>query len=203
MRGHKFSGLARSDRSASALRERGIEPVMGDSANGEPGTTHVREGGAPPKPDVVVSTASVAASGDKQPRPEGEGGWPSGGAHDSRGALVFTSGSAVLGVSTAATQPTPSTSEDARAVPEIGFAPSPRACTLVRRFWGGAGARVRDRRARLADGDVSGVGWYDRVVYGHGGNSTQVAIERGTQGGSRRALGKRGTTQSVGERARR
>jgi uncharacterized protein YbjT (DUF2867 family) len=39
MRGHEVSGLARSDRSASALRERGIELVMGDF--GDPASWHV------------------------------------------------------------------------------------------------------------------------------------------------------------------
>ncbi len=35
MRGHEVLGLARSERSASALRVRDIEPVMGDFGRGE------------------------------------------------------------------------------------------------------------------------------------------------------------------------
>jgi uncharacterized protein YbjT (DUF2867 family) len=62
MRSHEVSGLARSDRSASALRERGIEPVMGDFGDPASLANAVREA----KPDVVVSTASVGgASGDQ------------------------------------------------------------------------------------------------------------------------------------------
>ena len=61
-RGHQVSGLARSERSASALRERGIEPVMGDF--GDPVSLVNAVRGA--RPDVVVSTASVGgASGDQ------------------------------------------------------------------------------------------------------------------------------------------
>src|SRR4051794_36858437 len=61
-RGHQVLGLARSERSASALRERGIEPVMGDF--GDPASLAGAVHGA--RPDVVVSTASVGgASGDQ------------------------------------------------------------------------------------------------------------------------------------------
>ena len=61
-RGHEVSGLARSDRSASALRERGIEPVMGDFGDPVSLANAVRQA----RPDVVVSTASVGgASGDQ------------------------------------------------------------------------------------------------------------------------------------------
>src|SRR6267142_1562062 len=62
MRGHQVLGLARSQGSANALRERGIEPTMGDF--GEPASlaNAVHEA----RPDVVVSTASVGgASGDQ------------------------------------------------------------------------------------------------------------------------------------------
>src|SRR3977135_2497009 len=61
-RGHQVLGLARSERSASALRERGIEPVMGDFGDPVSLANAVREA----RPDVVVSTASVGgASGDQ------------------------------------------------------------------------------------------------------------------------------------------
>jgi len=61
-RGHQVSGLARSERSASALRERDIEPVMGDFGDPASLANAVQQA----RPDVVVSTASVGgASGDQ------------------------------------------------------------------------------------------------------------------------------------------
>ena len=62
MRGHEVLGLARSERSANALRVRDIEPVMGDFGDPVSLGNAVREA----RPDVVVSTASVGgASGDQ------------------------------------------------------------------------------------------------------------------------------------------
>ena len=61
-RGHQVLGLARSERSANALRKRGIEPVMGDFGDPVSLANAVHEA----RPDVVVSTASVGgASGDQ------------------------------------------------------------------------------------------------------------------------------------------
>src|SRR5258705_9386332 len=61
-RGHQVLGLARSERSANALRKRGIEPVGGDFGESVSLANAVRDA----RPDVVVSTASVGgASGDQ------------------------------------------------------------------------------------------------------------------------------------------
>ena len=61
-RGHQVLGLARSERSANALRERGFEPVMGDFGDPVSLADAVHES----RPDVVVNTASVGgASGDQ------------------------------------------------------------------------------------------------------------------------------------------
>src|SRR5260370_24481362 len=61
-RGHQVLGLARSERSANALRKRGVEPVMGDFGDPVSLANAVHEA----RPDVVVSTASVGgASGDQ------------------------------------------------------------------------------------------------------------------------------------------
>ena len=61
-RGHQVLGLARSERSASALRERGIEPTTGDFGDPVSLANAVHQA----RPDVVVSTASVGgASGDQ------------------------------------------------------------------------------------------------------------------------------------------
>ncbi len=59
MRGHEVLGLARSERSASALRVRDIEPVMGDFGDPEPGQRRSRG-------HVVVSTASVGGASEDQ-----------------------------------------------------------------------------------------------------------------------------------------
>src|SRR5258708_15761153 len=61
-RGHQVLGLARSERSANAMRKRGVEPVMGDFGDPVSLANAVHEA----RPDVVVSTASVGgASGDQ------------------------------------------------------------------------------------------------------------------------------------------
>src|SRR6185312_7268148 len=96
-RGHQVSGLARSERSANALRERGIEPVMGDFGDPASLANAVHQA----RPDVVVSTASVGgASGDQAAFVrDGEAVRAIREAlTDHGGALVFTSGSAVFGV---------------------------------------------------------------------------------------------------------
>src|SRR3981081_719013 len=71
-RGHQVLGLARSERSASALRERGIAPVMGDFGDPVSLANAVREA----RPDVVVSTASVGGAGGDPLglAPDGEAG---------------------------------------------------------------------------------------------------------------------------------
>src|ERR1700688_5233947 len=96
-RGHQVLGLARSERSANTLHERGIEPVVGDFGDPASLANAVREA----KPDVVVSTASVGgASGDQAAfARDGEAVRAMREAlADHGGALVFTSGSAVFGV---------------------------------------------------------------------------------------------------------
>src|SRR3984893_6960171 len=61
-RGHHVLGLARSERSANTLRERGIEPVLGDFGDPARLANAVHQS----RPDAVVSTASVGgASGDQ------------------------------------------------------------------------------------------------------------------------------------------
>src|SRR3977135_747387 len=95
-RGHQVLGLARSERSANALRERGIEPVMGDFGDPVSLANAIQES----RPDVVVSTASVGgASGDQAAfARDGEAVRAMREAlGDHGGALVFTSGSGGFG----------------------------------------------------------------------------------------------------------
>src|ERR1700737_4821528 len=90
-RGHHVLGLARSERSANTLRERGIEPVLGDF--GDP--ARLAHAVHQSRPDAVVSTASVGgASGDQAAFPrDGEAVLAMKGAlADHGGALVFTRG---------------------------------------------------------------------------------------------------------------
>jgi uncharacterized protein YbjT (DUF2867 family) len=61
-RGHQVLGLARSERSASALRVRDIDAVMGDFGDPVSLGTAVHQG----TPDVVVSTARVCEAGSDQ-----------------------------------------------------------------------------------------------------------------------------------------
>src|SRR5258705_6665474 len=96
-RGHQVLGLAGSERSANALRERGIEPVMGDFGDPLSLANAVHEA----RPDVVVSAASVGgASGDQAAfTRDGDAVCAMREAlTDHGGALVFTSGSAGFGV---------------------------------------------------------------------------------------------------------
>jgi uncharacterized protein YbjT (DUF2867 family) len=61
-RGHQVSGLARSERSASAPCKREVEPAMGGFGDPASLTNAVREA----RPDVVVTTASVGGASGNQ-----------------------------------------------------------------------------------------------------------------------------------------
>ena len=88
-RGHQVSGLARSERSASALRERDIEPVMGDFGDPASLANAVQQA----RPDVVVSTASVGgASGD-----QAAFAWDGGAVRAVRKALIDQGGALIFG----------------------------------------------------------------------------------------------------------
>jgi len=139
-RGHQVLGLARSERSANALRTRGIEPVVGDFGDPVSLTNAVRDA----RPDVVVSTASVGgASGDHTAFVrDGEAVRAIREAlADHAGALVFTSGSAVFGVFNAGDATDTIYDEDTRLpLPASVFAPGSAGCTLCwppasRRRW--------------------------------------------------------------------
>jgi nucleoside-diphosphate-sugar epimerase len=127
IRGHQVLGLARSERSANALRKRGIEPVMGDFGDPVNLTNAVHDA----RPDVVVSTASVGgASGDQAAfARDGEAVRAIREAlTDHGGALVFTSGSAVFGVFNGGDATDTVYDEDTRFRHRYSR-PHPRACT--------------------------------------------------------------------------
>jgi len=198
-REHEVMGLARSQRSASALRGRGIHPVMGDFGDPVTLASAVHE----TRPDVVVSTASVGgASGDNAAF-----------ARDREavramrealanygGALVFTSGSAVFGTFNGGEATDTVYDEDARLpLPQSVFAPASAGVhpLLVAGFADAMAARVDTERAVLADGGVRGIVVRPGLVYGNGGNSDlRSQIERARAAGRAGHWGSGGTTQS-------
>jgi nucleoside-diphosphate-sugar epimerase len=199
MRGHQVLGLARSDRSASAVRERGIEPVMGDFGDPVSLANAVREA----KPDVVVSTASVGgASGDQAAfARDGEAVRAMREAlTDHGGALVFTSGSAVFGVFNGGDATDTVYDEDAvLPLPASVYAPESAGVhpLLAAGFAAAMAARVETERTVLADGDMRGVVVRPGLVYGHGGNSDlRSLIDRARKVGRAGHWGSGGTTQS-------
>jgi nucleoside-diphosphate-sugar epimerase len=177
-RGHQVLGLARSERSSNALRNRGIEPVMGDFGDPASLSNAVREA----RPDVVVSTASVGgASGDHAAFVrDGEAVRAIREAlADHGGALIFTSGSAVFGVFNAGDATDTVYDEDTRLpLPASVFAPESAGVhpLLAAGFAAAMAARV----------DTARPGVRARRQFG-----PQVVDRPGTQGGARRPLGKR------------
>ena len=177
--GHEVLGLARSTRSANALRGRGIEPTMGDFADPASLTTAINES----RPDAVVSAASVgASSGDNATtfardreavRAMREA------LADHGGALVFTSGSAVFGSFNGGDATDAVYNEDTPLpLPESVYAPAAAGVhpLLVAGFGASMAARVETEQAVLADGNGRGVVVRPGLVYGRGGNSDLTAL---------------------------
>jgi nucleoside-diphosphate-sugar epimerase len=198
-RGHQILGLARSQRSANTLRERGIEPAMGDFGDPVSLANAVRES----RPDVVVSTASVGgASGDQAAfARDGEAVRAMRVAlADHGGTLVFTSGSAVFGVFNGGDATETVYDEAARLpLPSSVFAPASAGVhpLLAAGFAGAMAARVETEQAVLADGDVRGIVIRPGLVYGRGGNSDlRSLIDRARKEGRAGHWGSGGTTQS-------
>jgi nucleoside-diphosphate-sugar epimerase len=198
-REHEVGGLARSERSASALRERGIEPVRGDF--GDP--VSLANAVAEYRPDAVVSTASVGgASGDKAAftRDREAVRAMRGALVDQGGALVFTSGSAVFGIFNGGDATDTVYDEDTELpLPASVFAPASAGVhpLLVAGFGDAMAARVETERAVLAGGGVRGIVVRPGLVYGRGGNSDlRSLIDRARASGRAGHWGSGGTTQS-------
>jgi nucleoside-diphosphate-sugar epimerase len=198
-RGHEVLGLARSERSANALRERGVEPVVGDFGDHGSLANAVHESRA----DVLVSTASVGgASGDRAAFVrDGEAVRAMREAlTDHGGALVFMSGSAVFGVFNGGDGTDTVYDEDARLpLPASVYAPA-SACVhplLAAGFGEAMAARVQTEQAVLADGGARGVVVRPGLVYGRGGNSDlRSLIDRARAAGRAGHWGSGATTQS-------
>ena len=198
--GHEVLGLARSTRSANALRGRGIEPTMGDFGDPASLTTAINEA----RPDAVVSAASVgASSGDNATtfardceavRAMREA------LADHGGALVFTSGSAVFGSFNGGDATDAVYNEDSPLpLPESVYAPAAAGVhpLLVAGFGASMAVRVETEQAVLADGNGRGVVVRPGLVYGRGGNSDLTAlIDRARAAGRAGHWGSGGTLQS-------
>jgi nucleoside-diphosphate-sugar epimerase len=198
-REHEVVGLARSQRSASALRERGIQPVIGDFGDPVSLAGAVRE----TRPDVVVSTASVGGtSGDKAAftRDREAVRAMQEALANYGGALVFTSGSAVFGTFNDG-EATDTVYDEAAPLPlpESVFAPASAGVhpLLVAGFADAMAARIDTERAVLADDGVRGIVVRPGLVYGNGGNSDlRSLIDRARVAGRAGHWGSGGTTQS-------
>jgi len=199
-KGHQVLGLARSERSASALRERGIQPTQGDFGDPTSLASAIDES----RPDAVVSTASVgASSGDNattfaRDREAVRAMREALATHG--GALVFTSGSAVFGTFNRGDATDTVYDEDSPLpLPESVFAPPSSGVhpLLVAGFGDSMAARVQTEQTVLADGSGRGVVMRPGLVYGRGGNSDIIAlIERARTAGRAGHWGSGGTLQS-------
>jgi nucleoside-diphosphate-sugar epimerase len=199
-RGHQVLGLARSERSAATLRERGVEPAKGDF--GDPATLGAAV--AASAVDVVVNTASVGASaGDNAAtfaRDRDAVRAIQAALNGSDQALVFTSGSAVFGVFSGGeasdlvydeTSPVP-LSASTFAPPSAAVHPM-----LVAGFGASMAARVETEHAVLGHPNVRGIVIRPGLVYGHGGSyDIPVLIARARARGRAGHLGSGATIQS-------
>jgi len=198
-REHEVVGLARSQRSATTLRERGIQPVTGDFGDPASLAGAVLE----TRPDVVVSTASVGGtSGDNAAfaRDREAVRAMQDALANYGGALVFTSGSAVFGTFNGGDATDTVYAEDAPLpLLESVFAPASAGVhpLLVAGFADAMAARIDTERAVLADGGVRGIVVRPGLVYGNGGNSDlKSLIDRAWVAGRAGHWGSGGTTQS-------
>jgi nucleoside-diphosphate-sugar epimerase len=196
--GHEVLGLARSARSADALRKRGIEPAMGDFGDVVSLTAAITE----TRPDAVVSTASVgASSGDNastfaRDREAVRAMAEALAGHG--GALVFTSGSAVFGTFSGGDATDTVYDEDTvLPLPRSVFAASGVHPLLVAGFGDSMAARVETERTVLTRQGVRGIVVRPGLVYGRGGNSDLSAlIARARTNGRAGHWGSGGTLQS-------
>ena len=198
-REHEVVGLARSQRSATTLRERGIQPVTGDFGDPASLAGAVLE----TRPDVVVSTASVGGtSGDNAAfaRDREAVRAMQDALANYGGALVFTSGSAVFGTFNGGDATDTVYAEDAPLpLLESVFAPASAGVhpLLVAGFADAMAARIDTERAVLADDGVRGIVVRPGLVYGNGGNSDlKSLIDRARVAGRAGHWGSGGTTQS-------
>jgi nucleoside-diphosphate-sugar epimerase len=198
-RDHEVIGLARSARSAATLRDRGIEPALGDF--GDPAILGPVVGAA--SVDVVVSAASLGATnGDSATtfaRDRDAVRAVQAALRGPEQALVFTSGSAVFGVFNGGEQTNVVYDEDSPVpLPASTFAPASAGVhpLLVAGFGDSMAARVEAEREVLEHPSTRGIVIRPGLVYGHGGSyDIPALIRRARERGRAGHLGSGGTTQ--------
>jgi nucleoside-diphosphate-sugar epimerase len=198
-RGHKVFGLARSDASASKLRSLGVTPVSGDFADHSSLTRAI----ATSNPDAVISTASVGTIGGNAKtfaKDRDAVGALLSALGKSNRALIFTSGSAVVGVFNGGNKSDVLYNEDCvLPLPSATFAPPSAGIhpMLVDGFGAAMAARIETEKAVLGATGVAGIVVRPGLVYGNGGSSDLPAlISMARANGRAPHLGSGGTCQS-------
>ena len=170
--GHLVSGLARSENTASRLRQAGFDAVAGDFLD----PASLVRAIAAADPDVVVSIASAGGSGGDADtfRADRDAVRALIAALEGRGkSLIFTSGSAVFGVFAGGDIAGPVFDEAAALpLPPAVFAPSSAQVPdlLVKGFGAAMAARVETEQAVLSASGLRGMVIRPANVYGHGGS---------------------------------
>ena len=197
---HDVLGLARSERSAATLRDRGIEPVMGDFGD----LRGLGAAVATTDPDVILSVASLGASAGDNPvsfaRDRDAVRAIQGALSRPDQALVFTSGSAVFGVFNGGDATATVYNEESRLpLPLSTFAPASAGVypLLVAGFGQAMASRVETERIVLGHQRSRGIVIRPGLVYGHGGSyDIPTIIARATKRGRAGHLGSGTTTHS-------
>jgi nucleoside-diphosphate-sugar epimerase len=199
-RGHHVLGLARSDLAATTLRDRGIEPAMGDF--NAPKSLHASVITA--DVDAVINVASVGASAGDNAHTfardrDAVRAIQSALSREDQ-ALVFTSGSAVFGVFNDGEATDLVFDEDSR-VPLAASTFAPDSATVPRMiatgFAAAMRARVETEQTVLKHPYIRGIVIRPGLVYGHGGSyDIPALIDRARARGRAGHLGSGATTQS-------
>jgi nucleoside-diphosphate-sugar epimerase len=169
-RGHEVFGLARSEDSAAKLRLAGITPVAGDFADS---ASLIR---ATSEVDTIVSTASIgslAGSAETFAQDRDAIRAMLGAVAGSGKTLIFTSGSAVLGIVNGG-EATPNVFDEdvALPLPPSVFAPASANVppVMVDMFGAAMGARVETEKEVASASGVRGIVIRPGLVYGNSGS---------------------------------
>jgi nucleoside-diphosphate-sugar epimerase len=169
-RGHEVLGLARSEESAGRLRLAGITPVAGDFADS---ASLIR---ATCDVDTIVSTASIgslAGSAETFAQDRDAIRAMLGAAKGSGKTLIFTSGSAVLGVVNGGEATRDIFDEDVSLpLPPSVFSPASANVppAMVEMFGAAMGARVETEKEVANASGIRGIVMRPGLVYGNGGS---------------------------------
>ena len=169
-RGHEVLGLARSEDSAGRLRLAGITPVAGDLADNE---SLIR---AASEVDTIVSTASIgslAGSAETFAQDRDAIRAMLGAVEGSGKTLIFTSGSAVLGIVNGG-EATPNVFDEdvSLPLPSSVFAPTSANVppVMVEMFGAAMAARVETEKEVANASGIRGIVMRPGLVYGNGGS---------------------------------